>query len=109
VELCQAQNWRPKPDELFPCAVAITYWVEAFEEPLVLPKCRAARTASEASCDCLGFEGAVEPLSYQVPARMALGFPAWREKLCRMLTLKQAQAQELAYKRRYDRRLSPRG
>src|SRR5204862_1546236 len=76
VELCHAQYCEPKPEALLPWAVAITYCVEAFDEPVVLPKCCAARTASAASCDWLGCDGAADPLSFQVPARMLLGLPA---------------------------------
>src|SRR6266700_2207103 len=76
VELCQAQYCVPKPDALLPVAVAITYCVDAFEPVVVLPKWAAAFTASEASCDWLGLDGAVEPLSDQTPVRIPAGLPA---------------------------------
>jgi hypothetical protein len=67
VELCQAQYCVPKPDELLPVAVAITYCVELFEPDAVLPKWAAALTASAASCDWVGCEGAAEELSDHEP------------------------------------------
>src|ERR1700758_2931819 len=76
VELCHAQYCVPKPELLLLCAVAITYCTDAFELEVVLPKCPAALTASAASCDCVGLDGAAEPLSLKVPARIPLGFPA---------------------------------
>src|SRR5690348_18440299 len=65
VELCQAQYCVPKPDELLCVAVAITYWVDAFELAVELPKCPAALMASLASCVWEGCDGAAEVLSYQ--------------------------------------------
>jgi hypothetical protein len=76
VELCHAQYRVPKPDALLPLDVAITYCVVLFEPAAVLPKCAAALTASAASCDWLGLDGAAEPLSDHVPARMCDGLPA---------------------------------
>src|SRR5690349_19543995 len=76
VELCQAQYCVPNPDALLPCAVAITYCTLALLLEAVFPKCWAARTASAASCDCLGRDGAEDALSYQNPARIPVGLPA---------------------------------
>src|SRR5438067_8815400 len=76
VELCQAQYCVPKPEALLPVAVAITYCVVLFEPAAVLPKCAAALVASAASWDWLGLDGAAEPLSDQVPARIPDGLPA---------------------------------
>src|SRR4051794_10576421 len=76
VELCHAQYCVPKPDALLPVAVAITYCVVLFEPAAVLPKCAAALTASAASWDCVGLDGAAAPLSDHVPARMCDGLPA---------------------------------
>src|SRR5579864_4693635 len=73
VALCQAQYCVPNPVGLFPCAVAITYCTLALLEEVVLPKCAAAFTASAASCDCEGCDGAAEPLSDQTPAKMPGG------------------------------------
>src|SRR5215471_10742313 len=75
-ELCHAQYCVPNPVALAPCAVAITYCTFALLAAVVLPKCAAARAASEAICDCLGLEGAALWLSYQYPARSPTGFPA---------------------------------
>src|SRR5579884_1775869 len=75
VELCHAQYCVPKPEALLPCAVAITYCTVSLTAELVLPKCAAARTASPASCDWVGDDGAAEPLSDQTPARVT-PFPA---------------------------------
>jgi hypothetical protein len=61
---------------LFPGEVAITYCTEAFELALVLPKFPAAFTASAASCDWVGCDGAVEPVSYQVSTYIPASFPA---------------------------------
>src|ERR1700674_289050 len=77
VELCHAQYWVPKPLELFPVAVLITYWVVVLLPAAVLPKCAAAAMASLASCDWVGLLGAAAALSYQMPARTPVGFPAW--------------------------------
>src|SRR5713101_2273543 len=76
VELCQAQYCVPKPVALFPCAVAITYCTLALLLEVVFPKCWAALTASAASCDCLGRDGAEDALSYQKPTRLPAGLPA---------------------------------
>src|SRR5579863_5311509 len=73
VALCQAQYCVPNPLALFPVAVAITYWTLALPEAVVLPKCAAALTASAASCDCDGRDGAEVALSGQTPAKM----PDW--------------------------------
>src|SRR5215472_17485538 len=70
VALCHAQYCVPNPLALFPCAVAITYCTLALLEEVVLPKCAAAFTASAASCDWEGCEGAAEALSYQTSAKM---------------------------------------
>jgi len=52
---------------LFPVAVAITYWTLSLLPASVLPKCAAAFTASAASCDCDGRDGAADALSAQTP------------------------------------------
>src|SRR6266566_5460797 len=76
VALWYAQYCVPNPRELCPDAVAITYCTLAFLAPVVLPKCCAARTASAASCDWRGCDGARLPLSAKTPAKMPDGLPA---------------------------------
>lgn len=56
--------------------MAITYWTEALLAAAVLPKCCAARTASAAICDCLGFDGAELALSAQTPVKIPVLLPA---------------------------------
>ena len=76
VELWYAQYCEPKPLELFPVAVAITYCTLALLEALLLPKYCAALTASAAICDWRGLDGAALALSFQTPAKMPDGLPA---------------------------------
>src|ERR1035437_6203180 len=64
------------PRVVFPVAVAITYWTLALLPAGVLRKCAAAFTASAASCDCDGRDGAEAALSDQTPASMPDGLPA---------------------------------
>jgi hypothetical protein len=66
VELCQAHHCVPNPVMLLPVAVLITYWTWAFDAAVVLPKCAAAATASAASCDWVGWDGAALALSNQI-------------------------------------------
>ncbi len=66
----------PNPEELCPVAVAITYWTLVFLAAVVFPKWFAAATASAASCDCNGCDGALLP-SDQLPPRTPVGFVAW--------------------------------
>src|SRR5215471_5746309 len=77
VALWYAQYCVPNPLELFPVAVAITYCTLALLPPVVLPKCCAARTASAASCDWRGCDGAGLALSAQTVAKTPAGLPAW--------------------------------
>src|SRR5205823_3916157 len=60
VELCHAQYCVPNPDALLPVAVATTYCTVLFVVELVLLNWPAALTASAASCDCVGCDGAPE-------------------------------------------------
>src|SRR5438445_13664181 len=76
VELCHAQYCVPNPDSLFPVAVATTYGTVLFVVELVLPNWPAALTASAASCDCVGCDGAADALSAQVVTKIPLWFPA---------------------------------
>src|SRR6516225_6698692 len=76
VELCHAQYCVPKPLALLPVAVLMTYCTWVFELALVLPKCAAALAASAANCDCVGRDGAAEPLSYHEPPYTPLGLTA---------------------------------
>src|SRR5579871_6662601 len=66
VELCHAQYEVPKPLALFRVAVAMMYCALALKLALapVFPKWAAARTASPASCDWRGWDGAALLLSY---------------------------------------------
>jgi len=76
IELCQAQYCVPKPLDLFPVEVLITYCTVLLLPAAVLPKKAAARVASAASCDCVGVAGAALALSYQTPARTPAGLVA---------------------------------
>src|SRR5260370_16075245 len=71
VELWYAQYCVPNPLELFPVAVAMTNWAFA----LLSLKCTEAFAASAASCDCVGCDGAAEPLSAKRPPKAA--FVLW--------------------------------
>ena len=76
VALCQAQYCVPNLLALFPVAVAITYWTLALLAAVVLLKSPAALTASDASWDCDGRDGAEVVLSDQTPAMMPDELPA---------------------------------
>src|SRR5438132_13983851 len=75
VELCHAQNWVPKPLELCPEGVEITYCTLALLAALVLPKCAAARVASPARADWEMRFGSELP-SHQTPASWLVWLPA---------------------------------
>src|SRR5438046_1343501 len=78
MELCHAQYCVPNPLALLWVAVLMTYWAVALDEVVVFPKCAAAATASAASCDWVGLDGAADALSNQTPpaARTPAGLVA---------------------------------
>src|SRR5579875_3094224 len=54
----------------------MTYCTLALLVAEVLPKKAAARTASAASCDCVGLDGAAAALSYQAATKIPVWLPA---------------------------------